>query len=57
LKPYEIRQNRVFGLTKLAQRGATVNQLFERMDQMKISEATKKSYYKEVVERVNKCRK
>jgi len=41
-------------LTKKALLGASVNELFERMDRMKISPATQKSYYKEVVERLNK---
>jgi hypothetical protein len=54
LKPFEIRQSRLRELTDKALRGATVDELFFRMDQWKISEPTKKSYYKELVERLNK---
>jgi hypothetical protein len=54
LKPFEIRQSRIRELTNKALQGATVDELFQRMDQWKISPSTAKSYYAEVVERLNK---
>ena len=54
MKAFEIRQMRIMNLTNSALRGATVDELFFKMDGWKISPTTQKSYYKEVVERLNK---